>query len=165
MPGKFTPQRGKLRQYVPEDASYNERLEVKKAEVAPLGKPGLAKLIKRMNERKKKLAEIEKKIHLNLDAAGRLLVEMLFAAEEEKFSIADGGSFFLNDKIRVRCVDPRAQYEWALENGYINDLVIHPKKLESIVGDMLLEGQDPPPWIEVYIDTVIGTRGASDKAA
>lgn len=164
MPGKYSELRNTMQRYNDNDDAYSKKVDLRRADFSHLTKAEVAERFKLLKNRKAKLEEIESKINLDLKALDRILVSMMEGAEEESFKLTSGGSFFLSDKLRVSVVDKKANREWAMVNGYENDLMIHHKKLESICGELAIEGENVNiPGVECTIETVIGARNILKK--
>lgn len=163
MPTKYTGLRNKLQRFN-DSSSYGQQIAVAKTRLqSEFGKPEIAEQIKHLSERKKKLEKIEKRISFLMTACEKALAETLEVTGEESFKLSSGGSFFLQDKIHPTVKDKLALRNWAISNGLENELGLHHKTLEGIVGDALVNGRPVPDGVEVFLDLRIGTRNLTTK--
>lgn len=161
--GKYSTLRNELQRYEPIDGDYKFRVNQRKADLGNLSRAEVSELFKRAKRRKKKLESIEKKINLEIEATETLLASLLESSGEESFKSTLGGSFSIKDEVYVTVKDKKAYSEWAKSNGYEDEFQMHHKKTESIVNERLLNGEPPPPGVEVFMKLGINARGIYEK--
>jgi hypothetical protein len=164
MPGKYSSYRNELQRRPMETIDFGDKILLKKAELAQtLDKAGIARRLKEIKIRKTEISREDKSLNLEFIALKKLLVDYLEPSGEEKFTLTEGGTFSLGDKLYPFVKDQAALREWAKKNGYEKDLRLHNKTLESIVGDRLINGGGFPDGVDVFIDVDINMRGVVPK--
>lgn len=126
-------------------------------------KTELGERFKLFTRRKQRLEKIEKKLNFELEALEAAMAQILEATGEEGFKLSTGGSYFLQPVPYVKVLNELELKEWAIQNGFQNELKLNSKKLQGIVNDRLKEGMNLPPGVKVTMKAKIGTRNVKDK--
>lgn len=88
--------------------------------------------------------------NLELEAVAQLIAEVYEEKGLETQTIKGIGTIRVDPEVFSHVTDKSAYRKWAEENGYSDQFSLHHSTTKSIVNDILLDGHEPPPGIEVY---------------
>jgi hypothetical protein len=166
--GKYTHLRGKL-PTLPQDESYQSRVTEERqrvlgtADSTGANTAYLTRLYADARGRKATIEEELSRVNLTLEALEQMIVERLQEDQQTSLKLADGASIYLTDDIRPSVKDRDGVVAWLKSTGQEALLSVNPQTLKGLVRNLLENGQDLMPGVEVFLKTGIkfsGPKGA-----
>ena len=163
--GKYSHLKGKLTQFVNDDASWTERVDARRKKILEDQPTSdvLCGLLMDAKAEKSRLEEQKTSLSCDVEALEKILVERL---EDQGLTQikTSRGTFSIKDEPIVQFVDKGELNKWIRATGQEDLLSVNPKTAEGIVKNMVLEGKEPPPGSKIYMDVGIGTLKAKESA-
>lgn len=156
--GKYSHLKGKLTQYVNDDASWVERVDARRKELLedqPTSET-LCGLLMDAKTEKAKLEETKTSLSCSIEAIEKILVERMEDQGLKQIKTSRG-TFSIKDEPIVQFADKAAFHAWIRDTGQEDLFSVNPRTAEGIVKNMVLEGKEPPPGSKIYMDIGIAT--------
>jgi len=110
----------------------------------------LARLYRDLRAYKTAFEERESKLNLVIEAVAQM-IEMVYESQGiSSLKLTDGGSVSSQPEPCGVVKDKEAFRKWCLENGYEHSMTLPYQTMNSLVKEMLLEGQELPAGIEAF---------------
>jgi len=143
---------------LPQDQTWQQRINTVKPRFNGKGLGLLGEAYNKARERKEKLEDDLGDVNTELEALSQMILSKM---EEDNLSLVrldDGSTLYINDKPYCR-VDNQVKFLTWIRTSKKEDLLsVHYQRMNSLVSEMLLEGQEPPPGIKAFIKTSLGRR-------
>lgn len=160
--GKYSHLRGTLDKFE-EEERYQQKLDAKKAEFVGFAGGALAGAFHQAKLRKAAIERLLKEQNIVVGALEQMLVADLERQGYSSTRHARAGLLSIHDKPYTTIKNQPAMVEWAEKTGRRPLLTINYQTMSGIVNKMLEDGEDPPPFVKVYMKSKIGQTGA-DKS-
>jgi hypothetical protein len=155
--GKYSHLRGEL-EPVPQDPSYQSQVDKAKHQYNGLS---VGKLGEAYGKHYLANKQLEAEIHqenLELEALRQMLVDAMTADGLDMVRLGDGSSLSMKDEPYSSVENRAAFHQWIKESGREHLLTVNYQSMNSLVKDLLLDGQPPPPGLKAFIKTSLTRR-------
>lgn len=145
-----------------EQPGFQQKVEQEKRRILneePRQGSHFAKRVADLRRRKDELDVLWKANNLLLEAYKQLLIDQLENEGVSTIKLDDGVAITVLSEPHAVMKDKAAIRRWAMENGHENDLQFMWQTLNSIVKDLLKDGESLPPGVEVFSKNKIRVGG------
>lgn len=160
--GKYSHLKGTLDKFE-EEPRYQQKLDAKKAEFVGFSGGALAGAFHKAKLRKAAIERLLKEQNLVVGALEQMLVADLERQGYSSTRHERAGLLSIHDKPYTTIINQPAMVEWAEKTNRRSLLTINYQTMSGIINRMLEDGEDPPPFVKVYMKAKIGQTGA-DKS-
>lgn len=160
--GKYsaiTPNLPRLDEEKPERQEKLNRIKAELTKNGSLSAATIAKLYAISREDMDRLNEEKSVIQLQLDAIEQLLKDRYEEEGLDMVRLDSGASVSVQNEPYAVVKDREAFRLWCLANGYEREMTLHPGTTNSIVKELLLAGEPPPPGVAAFSRTKLYLRG------
>jgi hypothetical protein len=155
--GKYTHLRGEL-DPAPQDQTWQQRINVKKSKFNGVGLGALGEAYNKKREQKERLEEDLGDVNTELEALSQLMLSKMEDDGLQNVRLADGSTIYINDRPYCQVQSQEDFLRWIRETQREELLSVHYQKMNSLVSELLIEGQPPPPGIKAFLKTSLGRR-------
>jgi hypothetical protein len=151
--GKYADVCPNLPRDQPEDAPYQDRINMRKGEIVREMRCTASALAHRYRDIRRQKEELErqmKDIDFELTAVSQLLVDKYEEEGTSSIRLDDGSAVSTTMKPHAKVVDKEAFRLWCIENGLERSLQLHSSTTDSLVAQRLLDGLPTPPGVEAF---------------
>jgi len=162
--GKYTHLRGAL-PTLPQDETYQARVTEERQKILGTNSVEgantayLTRLYADARARKEKIRDEESAVNLTIEALEQMIVERLQEDGQTGLKLADGASVYMVDDIRPSIKDRGLAVQWVKDTGQEALLTIMPQTLKGMVRNLLENGQELMPGVEVFLKTGLKFSG------
>lgn len=114
-----------------------------------------ARVYAELRKIKDQIAHWESSVNLLLDAFTELMIDQFENEGIASLRMDDGGAVATHGEPYPQVYDRETFRLWCLGEGLARDMHLHPKKTESLVKEILLNGNPEPPGVKVWVKTMI----------
>jgi hypothetical protein len=107
---------------------------------------------------KEGLEELLSEVNLRITAHEQLMFEQYEVEGISSLKFEDGGSLGVQDEPYPQVEDRTSYRKWCIDNGYEEMMQLHPSTTSSIVKERLVNGEDVPTGVKVFIKSKLVLR-------
>lgn len=154
--GKYTHLKDKIEAFQLEP-KYAEKVQEQKFSYEGFSLLRLGQEYQALRKRKDELAEEEKRLNLEIEAVSQLVLAKFEADDLTKASIEGIGTLSCKDEPYAGVEDKEKLMAWIL-NGHAELLMVSWQQLNSQVKEALIEGEELPPGVKVFMKSSLTLR-------
>jgi uncharacterized protein YaaN involved in tellurite resistance len=140
-----------------QDQSWQEEIDKLKPELTKKSNTELSKHYSDLKDLKEDLEAKIKKLNTEIEACSQILVDRLDEDGIQSFK-TDTGTFFIKDEPYSTVSDKQAFFKWVKDQGLEDLFTVHYQTMSGMVKERLLNGEELPPGISVYMKSSINRR-------
>ena len=162
--GKYVDVVKKLPHLPVEQSDYQLKVEAAKAVYRELNAAGIAAAYRKLRDEDDALGVLVKALNVQIAALEQLAAEVFEAEGIDMVKLADGSSLSIQLEPYAGVEDREAFRLWCVEQGMASSMHLWPATTQSLVKQILLEGQPMPPGVKAFIKAKPVLRGRGPKA-
>jgi hypothetical protein len=155
--GKYTHLRGELETF-PQDQSWQSRIDQQKFKYNNANLGALGERYNQERERKEKLEKELGEVNTELEALSQLMLSKMEDEGMMNVKLADGSTIYINDRPYCQVHSQDLFLKWIKETGREDLLSVHYQRMNSLVSELLIEGQPAPPGVKAFLKSSLGRR-------
>ncbi len=159
--GKWAGFRDKLQPFKQED-SWQQKIDEVKSQFVGCDTAELARALVMARNFKQDLETQVKSYNTEIEALSQLLVDNLESSEIQKVGLSTGETVYLQSEPYTSTKDQKACMAWLRKKKLTSMFTIHWRSLNSLVKEMLIDGQPIPDGVEVYYKTSARITGGRE---
>lgn len=139
-------------------SEWQQRVDAIRGELADSPNAELARRIYEARRRKQELEEEITAENAAIEAASQTLLDRMGAENLHSFKTDEGLTVYESVEPYASVTDKSELNAWLRENGFAEALTIHHKTLTGIVKERLVNGENAPPGVAVYVKSEARVR-------
>jgi hypothetical protein len=144
-----------------EDQGWQAKIDLYKEAMTDLETPELARRFSIARARKRQLEEEVSLCSTEMEAMSQLLVQNLQNSETQSVHLNTGETVFVQIEVYPANVDKDQLRAWVMVEGMLELLTVNYQTLAGLTKERLINGQEPPPGVEVFLKSKARVRGGN----
>lgn len=137
---------------IPPDLDYQRKVDfVKNEKYAGQSKADIGREYLALRAEKEELEARIKELNIGIEATSQLMIHEMEGHGENSFRLDTGETLAIKDEPYCSVEDKDAFNAWVHESGQEGLFSVHYQTLSALTKDRMINGQNPPPGIKVFL--------------